>query len=31
MLIVPGAWALIPKTTKNISFEFREVDCLDDI
>jgi hypothetical protein len=30
MLIVAGAWALIPATEKPISFEFRDVICPDD-
>lgn len=30
MLIVPGAWALIPETEKPITFEFQEVICPDD-
>jgi hypothetical protein len=30
MLIVPGAWALIPGTEKPISFQFHEVGCPDD-
>ena len=30
MLIVPGAWALIPRTDKQITFQFLEVFCADD-
>jgi hypothetical protein len=31
MLIVPGAWALIPGTDKPIIFQFHEVICPDDL
>lgn len=31
MLIVPGAWALIPDTEKPVTFQFREVNCPDDM
>ncbi len=30
MLITPGAWALVPKTKKPVTFEYREVLCPDD-
>ena len=30
MLITLGAWALVPKTKKPVTFEFREVLCPDD-
>jgi hypothetical protein len=29
MLITVGAWALVPKTSKQVMFEFREVICSD--
>jgi hypothetical protein len=31
MLIVPGAWALIPATDKPIIFQYQEVICPDDL
>lgn len=31
MLIVPGAWVLIPGTGKSVIFRFREISCPDDL
>ncbi len=31
MLIVPGAWALIPRNDKPVTFQFHEVICPDDL
>jgi hypothetical protein len=30
MLIIPGAWALIPRTGKHVTLQFHEVICSDD-
>ena len=31
MLIVPGAWALVPRTDKPVVFQFHEATCPDDL